>query len=165
MSLSARCRIGLLLLACAAAGIAPSAAAGSAGARAIAETIKADVARLVAGLNSHDPAAVTAYDSPDIVSMECGSPPSIGIEADREGFRSGFAHDPHWRVSLVDETVDVARSGDLAVYRGTYDEENGRAGVVMIHRTIFMAEFKRQEDGSWKMAWYSVSNTGPAHPK
>jgi ketosteroid isomerase-like protein len=132
---------------------------------AIAETIKTDVAQLVAGLNAHDAAKTTAYDGPDIISMECGSPSTIGVKADREGFKTGFDHDPLWRVSLIDETVDVASSGDLAVYRGTYNEDNSRAGVLMTHKTDFIAEFKRQEDRSWRIVWYSVSNMERSHPK
>lgn len=131
----------------------------------IAEAIETEVAQLVAGLNAHDPVKTTAYDAPDVISMECGSTPTVGIDADREGFRAGFAHDPLWRVSLIDETVDVANSGDLAVYRGTYHEDNGHKGVLMTHKTNFIAEFKRQPDESWKIAWYSVSNMEKAHPK
>lgn len=132
---------------------------------AIEETIKAAVAQIVAGLNAHDPIKTTAYDAPDIISMECGSPSTVGIEADREGFRQGFQHDPLWKVSLIDEAVDVATGGDLAVYRGTYHEDNGSNGVLMTHRTNFMAEFKRQSDGSWRMVWYSVSNMERPHAK
>ena len=131
----------------------------------IAKTIKTEVAQLVAGLNAHDPVKTTAYDAPDVISMECGSPPTVGIDADREGFRAGFAHDPLWRVSLIDETIEVASSGDLAVYRGTYHEDNGHEGVLMTHKTNFIAEFKRQPDESWKIVWYSVSNMEKAHPK
>lgn len=131
----------------------------------IARTIKAEVAQLVAGLNAHDPEKTTAFDAVDVISMECGSPPSVGIDADREGFKAGFAHDPLWRVSLIDETVDVAGSGELAVYRGTYHEDNSHEGALMTHKTIFLAEFKRQKDGSWKIAWYSVSNMEKSHPK
>ncbi|MBZ5653381.1 MAG: hypothetical protein LAO18_23205, partial [Acidobacteriia bacterium] len=68
-------------------------------------------------------------------------------------------------VSLIDEAVDVAGGGDLAVYRGTYNEDNGLDGVLMTHRTNFLAEFKRQSDGSWRMVWYSVSNMERSHPK
>ena len=132
---------------------------------AIAGSIKAAVAQVVAGINAHDPIKTTAFDAPDIVSMECGSPPTVGLEADREGFRRGFQHDPLWKVSLIDETVDVAGSGDLAVYRGIYNEDNGRDGVLMTHRTNFIAEFKRQGSGSWRIAWYSVSNMERSHPK
>lgn len=132
---------------------------------AIADTIKAAVAQVVAGINAHDPIKTTAYDAPDIVSMECGSPSTVGIEADREGFRLGFQHDPLWEVSLIDETVDVARGGDMAVYRGTYNEDNGSDGVLMTHKTNFIAEFKRQSDGSWRIVWYSVSNMERSHLK
>lgn len=165
MNLSACWKPSLLLLAFAAAGTASSTAAVSVDTAAIAETIKADVAQLVAGLNAHDAVKTTAYDAPNIISMECGSPPTVGVEADREGFKMGFARDPLWRVSLIDETVDVASSGDLAVYRGTYNEDNGRAGVLMTHKTNFIAEFRRQSDGSWRIVWYSVSNMEQSHPK
>ena len=155
----------LVLLAFAAAGTASPKAAVSADTAAIAKTIKADVAQLVAGLNAHDVAETTAYDAPNVISMECGSPSTIGVEADREGFKAGFAHDPAWRVSLIHEIVDVASSGDLAVYRGTYNEDYSRAGVLMTHKTNFIAEFKRQSDGSWRIVWYSVSNMERSHLK
>ncbi len=165
MNLSASWKPTLLLLAFAAAGSASWTAAASVDTAVIAKTIKADVAQLVAGLNAHDPVKTTAYDAPNVISMECGSPSTVGIEADREGFKMGFAHDPLWKVSLIDETVDVASSGDLAVYRGTYNEDNSRAGVLMTHKTNFLAEFKRQSDGSWKIVWYSVSKMEQSHPK
>ena len=69
-------------------------------------------------------------------------------------------------MSLIGETVDVAGSGDMAVYRGTYNEENSSAaGVLMIYKTNFIAEFKRERDRSWKIVWYSVSNMERSHAK
>jgi ketosteroid isomerase-like protein len=165
MNLSAYWKPSLLLLAFAAIGGASWRAVASVETAAIAETIKSDVAQLVAGLNAHDPVKTTSFDAPNVISMECGSSSTVGIEADREGFKTGFAHDPFWKVSLIDETVDVASSGDLAVYRGTYNEDNSRAGVLLTHKTNFLAEFNRQSDGSWKIVWYSVSNMEQSHPK
>jgi ketosteroid isomerase-like protein len=165
MNFSAYWKSGLLLLACAAVGAASSTATKSVDTTAIAETIKVDVAQLVAGLNAHDAVKTTAFDAPNIISMECGSPSTVGAEADREGFKMGFAHDPMWKVSLIDETVDVASSGELAVYRGTYNEDNSRAGVLMTHKANFIAEFRREIDGSWRIVWYSVSNMEASHPK
>ena len=164
ISLSWRARLFLFGLV-AVAGTSSWRAIASVDTTLIAKTIKAEVAQLAAGLNAHDPTKTTAYDAPDVISMECGSPPTVGIEADREGFKAGFAHDPLWKVSLIDETVDVASSGDLAVYRGTYHEDNGHEGVLMTHKTNFIAEFKRQPDDSWKIVWYSVSNMEKSHPK
>ncbi len=165
MNLYAFGRPSLLLLCFAVAGTESSAPAVSVDTTVIAETIKMDVAQLVAGINAHDAVKTTAYDAPNIISMECGSPSTFGVEADREGFKRGFARDADWRVSLIDETVDVASSGDLAVYRGTYNEDNSRAGVLLTHKTNFLAEFNRQSDGSWKIVWYSVSNMEQSHPK
>ena len=165
MDLYARRRLALLVVAIAVAWMASSAAAAPVDTTAVAETIKRNVAQLVAGLNAHDADKTTAFDAEKIISMECGSPPSTGIEADREGFKMGFARDPDWKVSLIDETVDVANSGDLAVYRGIYNEDNGRTGVLTTHKTNFIAEFKRQSDGSFKMAWYIVANMEPSHRK
>ena len=90
MNLSSYWKPGLLLLALAAAGSSPSSAAVSVDTAATAQTIKADVAQLVAGLNAHDVVKTTAFDAPNIISMECGSPSTIGVEADREGFKMGF---------------------------------------------------------------------------
>ena len=53
----------------------------------------------------------------------------------------------------------------MAVYRGIYNENNGSDGVLMTHKTNFIAEFKRQSDGSWRIVWYSVSNMERSHPK
>ena len=53
----------------------------------------------------------------------------------------------------------------MIVYRGTYNEDNGSDGVLMTHKTNFIAEFKRQADGSWRIVWYSVSNMERSHPK
>lgn len=165
MNRSAYWKPSLLLLAIASVGTASWTAEMSADKVAIAKTIKSDVARVVTGINAHDAVQTTAFDAPDIISMECGSPSTVGVEADRQGFKAGFDHDPFWKVSLIDETVDVASSGDLAVYRGTYNEENGNAGVVMTHKTNFLAEFRRQSDKSWRIVWYSVSNMERSHPK
>ena len=165
MSISAFVKISPLLIVLAVAAAKRPEFGRSVDNTAIAQTVKAAVAQVVAGLNEHDPVKTTSYDAPDIVSMECGSLPIRGAKADREGFADGFAHDAHWKVSLIDETVDVASSGELAVYRGTYNEENSREGVLLTHRTNFIAEFKRHGDGSWKMEWYIVANMEKSHPK
>lgn len=110
-------------------GVGHGQAAKSIDKKAAAETVRMDVAQIVAGLNAHDAAKTTAYDAPDVISMECGSPSAVGIDADREGFQTGFAHDPRWRVSLIAETVDVASSGDLARIGSGRDRLPGSSGA------------------------------------
>src|SRR5512142_1021709 len=88
---------------------------------AIAAKIEAQVAEMIAGINGKDADAATKYDSPDLISIESFSAPAVGRAADRAGFVESFKRNQGWHISKIDETVEVAKSGDLAVYRGTYD--------------------------------------------
>jgi ketosteroid isomerase-like protein len=132
---------------------------------AIAATIKTDVARMVAGINAHDVALATALDAPDLVSMESGRPPSIGAQADRDGLGMAFRESPSWRLALIDETVDVADAADMAVYRSTYDEDSTEAGRPMTHRVNYLAGFRRDPDGAWRVHWSVVCAQTRSHPK
>ena len=165
MERSACWKRGLLFSVFAVLGAAPAPAAQSVDRTEIARVIKGHVAQIVAGLNAHDPGKTTAFDAPNIVSMECGSPPTVGAAEDRDGFKEGFARDPMWHVRLIEETVDVAGSGDMAVYRGVYNEDGNRAGVLVTHKTNFIAEFQVEGDGRWRMAWYAVIAMESSHPK
>lgn len=120
---------------------------------------------MVAGINAHDPDKATAYDAPNVVAQEAGSPTMNGKAADRAGFKMAFGYAPSWRISLIEDSVDVAAAGDMAVYRGSYNEDSVDKGAPRTHVTRLIAEFRRQPDGSWTMPWYVVSPTGPSHPK
>ena len=131
----------------------------------IARTIKTDVAQLIAGINAHDVGRATAFDATDIVSMECGRPSSTTRAAEQSGLRDAFAHNPDWHVRLIDETVDVAKAGDMAVYRSTYYQDSSRSGQPTTQTVSFVAGFKREGDGSWKVAWSIVAPTETMHTK
>jgi hypothetical protein len=77
--------------------------------------------------------------------------------------RPKIAHS--WRLELIDETVDVASAADVAIYRSTYNENSIVRGVPMTHRVNFIAEFKRQPDHSWKIAWSVVCAQQRPHPQ
>ena len=131
----------------------------------IAATIRADVAEQIAGINAHDAARATAFEAADIISMESGRPASVGRDADMAGIKMAFQREPTWHLSLVDEAVDVARSGDMAVYRSTYNQDSTQSGVPATQRVNYIALFKRQADGTWKIAWSVVSNIEKSHKK
>jgi ketosteroid isomerase-like protein len=140
--------------------------ASAAGSKAeIARTIKSDVAELIAGLNAHDPDRATRFDAPDMVSMESGRPPSVGKDADRQGMTQAFQYAPSWHVGLVEETVDVSDSGDMAVYRSTYNQDFVNDGTPMTEKVNFLAGFLRQADGSWKIGWQVVCAQERPHKK
>ena len=133
---------------------------------AIAATTKGDVARIIAGINAHDATQATAFDAPDFISMEAGRPSSIGADADRTGLAMVFKAEPTWRLTVIDEAVDVADSGEMAVYRCTADQEfTAEDGTAMIEKMNYIASFRRNADGAWQVAWSMVAPIEKPHKK
>ena len=129
---------------------------------AIALQIKADVAEVIAGINAKDIAKATKFDAPDLISMESMRAPSFGAKADRDGLALAFQYTPSWHLSMIDEVVDVAKSNDMAIYRSTYSEDSLRDGAAFTHKGNYIAGFRRDPDGLWRIhwsviAWQSVS--------
>jgi ketosteroid isomerase-like protein len=127
----------------------------------IAVAIKADVAQLIADFNNHDATKATSQDAPDVVAMFHGAPNVVGAAADLASNQKGFAADPTQHVSVANETVDVAASGEMAVYRSTYvfNGTDSKTKKAFTENGNYLAGFKKQPDGSWKIAWSVVSNT------
>lgn len=123
---------------------------------AIAKQIEADVAEIVAGINAKDIGRATKFDAPDLVSMESMRPPSFGAKANYDGLSMAFKYAPSWHLSMIDEVVDVAESGEMAIYRGTYAEDSLRDGVPYTHKGNYIAGFRRDSDGMWRVHWSVV---------
>jgi ketosteroid isomerase-like protein len=132
---------------------------------AIASMIKADVAEMVAGINTKDIDKATKFDAPDLVSIESMREPSFGAKADRDGLSMAFKYAPSWYLSMMGETVDVAEAGDMAIYRGTYAEDSMRDGVPFTHKGNYIAGFRRDPDGMWRVHWSVVSWQSPSRKK
>ena len=127
--------------------------------------IRAEVADIVAGINAKDIDKATKYDAPDLVSMESGRAPSIGAKADHDGLSMAFKYAPTWHLTMIDETVDVSKSGDMAVYRGTYAEDSMRDGVPFTHTGNYVAGFRDDPDGVWRVHWSVIAWQSPSHKK
>jgi ketosteroid isomerase-like protein len=132
---------------------------------AIASEIKADVGEIIAGINSKDIGKATRFDAPELVSIESGREPSVGAKADRDGLSMAFKYAPSWHLRLIDETVDVAKAGDMAIYRGTYAEDSMRDGVPYTHTGNYVAEFRRDPDGMWRLHWSVIAWQSPSKKK
>jgi len=131
----------------------------------LSETIKAQVRDIVTGINTHNPALATKHDAPNIVVIEDGQQNTTGVAADLDGFKQALAAAPTWRVSLIDEIVDVPQSGDMAVYRSTYNEDSMHDNVPFTHKVNFISGWSRHETGAWMMDWYVVSQMEKSHKK
>ncbi len=131
----------------------------------VASQIKSDVAQIVAGINGKDIDRATKFDAPDLISMESMRPPSYGAKADREGLSMVFKYAPAWHLRMIDEAVDVAKSGDMAMYRSTYDEDSARDGAPYTHKVNYIAGFRRDADGMWRVHWSVVCAQSASHKK
>ena len=151
-----------LALSCSSAQVAAAAGPSRAG---IASKVKSEVAEIVSGINSKDVDKATKYDALDLFSMESGREPSVGAKADHDGLSMTFKYAPSWHLTLVEDAVDVAAAGDMAVYRGTYDEDSLHDGVPFTHRGNYVAGFKRDADGMWRVHWSVVAWQSASHRK
>jgi ketosteroid isomerase-like protein len=129
----------------------------------IADAIKADATQRIADVNAHDAAKLVAHDAADAVSMRHGRPNSVGTDAIEAAFKQTLADEPDLHVVLSDPTVEVAASGDLAVFRstttGTYTDLKTKQPVTTTSNSLL--GYKLQPDGSWKIEWSVLSDVGP----
>jgi ketosteroid isomerase-like protein len=132
--------------------------------RKISDAVKADAAQLVLDFNAHDAVRAAGHDAPDVIVMEGGAPNVTGAAADLAGFKKGFASDPTSKIACIDEAVDVAASGDMAIYRAIYDHSWTRTNTPVTRKVNFLAVYKPHADGSWKIQWYVLSGMEPAQP-
>ena len=129
----------------------------------IADAVKADVAQNVADFNAHDATKVASHDAADVIQMAHGQPNTVGLTADLASNQKGFAADPASHVTANTQGVDVAASGDMAVYRSTYvfNATDPKTKKPVTENGNYLAGYKLQPDGSWKIEWSIVSDTGP----
>jgi ketosteroid isomerase-like protein len=129
----------------------------------IADAVKADAVQRVADVNAHDPAKYASHFAADAVAMRSGRANAAGAAAIQADFAKALAATPDLHVVLSDPTVDVAASGDLAVFRGTSvateTDPTTHKSVTATRNTV--AEYKLQADGSWKIEWSVLSDTAP----
>ena len=127
--------------------------------------VRSEVAEIVAGINARDIDKATKYDASDLLSMESGRAPSMGSKADHDGLSMAFKYAPSWHLTMIDETVDVSKAGDMAVYRGTYAEDSTRDGVPFTHTGNYIAGFRHDPDGVWRVHWSVIAWQSPSHKK
>jgi ketosteroid isomerase-like protein len=128
----------------------------------VATAIKDDVHKLVTEFNAKDAVKAVAHDAPDVVFMFHGQPNVVGVEADLASTKQ-MVSDPRAYIQLGNETVDVADSGEMAVYRTSYRfvSTDPKTKADATERGNWLIGYK-QVDGKWKIAWNVVSDTGAA---
>jgi ketosteroid isomerase-like protein len=129
----------------------------------IADTIKSDVNQLSNDFNAHDAGRVTGHDAPDVVQMAHGQANTTGSAADLAANKQLFSYDKIARVTVANPSVDVAASGELAVYHSTYvyNFTNPKTKGPVTEHGNYLAGYQRQPNGSWRIEWSVLSDVGP----
>jgi uncharacterized protein (TIGR02246 family) len=120
---------------------------------AVADEVKAAIAIQVNAYAARDLDAMMGVMAPDYLWISSGQPNVSGDEAVRAGVAAQFA-DPALALSVSDETVEVAKSGDMAVYHSiySYTYTDAETQTPTTQTGNWVAVFRRQEDGSMKLA-------------
>jgi uncharacterized protein (TIGR02246 family) len=99
-----------------------------------------------------------SYYADDAVAFAPGMPAVIGKDNIRK-FLAGLVASPGLQMNIHIESVDVARSGDISIDRGTVDatttDKKGKASTQSIEYIIVR---KKQADGSWKIVADTSAN-------
>lgn len=155
----------LLVAGCNAA--APSAPTAPS-AEAVAREVKAAVRTQVDAYTTLDEAKAASILAPDIKTFFHGEPDVVGKAAAENAIKAQFAL-PAVKLEVSDESVDVAASGDLAVYHAQYrfGFTNPETKQPVVEVGNWVAIFKRQPDGVMKLSTDIVADTptpSPAQP-
>lgn len=126
---------------------------------------RTSIAGVSAAYNAHDATKAASYDAPDYVSMFHGFGTAVGPAADIESMKQQFA-DPATRFDLNIQSVDVSKAGDMAVVRSIYKFSftDPKTKKIASETGNWVAGFKRQPDGSLKLAWSIGADTPPPAP-
>jgi ketosteroid isomerase-like protein len=130
----------------------------------VGDEVKANMTEMVAAFAARDADKAVSWDAPDFVGMFHGVPNVSGQEGDRALTKEQVA-DPAMKFSVSNEVIDVAASGDLAVWRATYSYSFTDPATKQTRTEVgnWVVGWKRQADGTMKEAWGVVSDT-PAAP-
>lgn len=127
----------------------------------IAAAVKADAEASVADLNAKNVDKAVSHDAPNVVGMFHGAP-NINSPAEDSAQTKAQLADPAFKLTIANETVDVAQAGDMALFRATYvaNMTDPKTKKVITENGNWVVQYKPQSDGSWKMALSVVSDTG-----
>jgi uncharacterized protein (TIGR02246 family) len=105
-----------------------------------------------AAAQAKDAATFASFYTDDGILLLEGAPDAVGMPALKEG-TSGMMSDPNFSLSFGPDTVEVARSGDIAYDVGTYTlTMSGPDGTPVTQTGRYVDVWKKNAVGEWKVA-------------
>jgi uncharacterized protein (TIGR02246 family) len=115
------------------------------------DSVAAAMKGYVAALRTNDPASVSAWWTDDVVYMPANGPVVRGRAAFDSVLHGLFA--ANRLTDVVEHTDEILVDRDLAVQLGTYAETlQPPRGAAVIDRGRYTFVWRRQADGTWKVA-------------
>jgi len=127
----------------------------------IVDTIKANEVRSNADWAAHDVGKIVGFFAPHASVILPSAPVMHGTAALTAGIGQTL-NDPNFSLTFVSNRVLVAKSGDLAVARGTYKQSGTVNGEAVTTTGTYVTVFRPQPDGAWKAQWDIVTPGPPA---
>ena len=127
--------------------------------------VKADMTAVVAAVNARDAEKAVSHDAASFVGMFHGAPNTNG-PTEELAMTKQQLNDPNVKLEVSDTVVDVAASGDMAVWRGTYafTFTDPKTKGPVIEKGNWVTVYRAQSEGGWKQTLAVVSDTGLATP-
>jgi ketosteroid isomerase-like protein len=127
------------------------------------DTIRAGEVRWNEDLKSGNPSKVLAHYGADAQVILPDAPPVVGAAALRAMVASSM-NDPHFRLSFSSDSVQVPRSGEFAVVKGTYATTNTdpKTQAVQTSHGAFLDVYRPAGDGRWLVVWQMTAPDGPS---
>jgi ketosteroid isomerase-like protein len=125
--------------------------------------INAQVDAVNAAIKAKDADKLVSIDADDIRGYGGGGPDVASKDEDLKADKVMVA-DPAYGGSVKAEHLEVAKSGDLAVQTGSFDftGTNPQTKAVEHSTGHWVAGWRKDKDGAWKMAAIGVAPAGPA---
>src|SRR5690349_20739809 len=119
---------------------------------AVKQSIKADEAKWNKDVKAKDTEGLAGHYADDAFVVPPGAPPADGMTQIRQFYARALT-DPAIDVTIANDKVDVGSAGDLAYSRGHFSEKytDSKTGKVMTSTGSYLAVYKKQDDGSWKI--------------
>ena len=124
--------------------------AGAADADSVKQALKADETKWNKDFKAKDTEGLAGHYADDAYLVVPGLKPADGSTAIRQIYATAST-DPAFAVEFASDKVDVA--GDLAYARGKFTEKytDRKTGKAMTDSGSYLAVYKKQDDGSWKV--------------
>jgi uncharacterized protein (TIGR02246 family) len=160
MALLGAAALSLSLGACTKSGTS----SGAASPDSVKQSIKADEAKMNKQFEAKDTEGLAGHYTDDSYFVAPGVT-ADGSTAIRQVFANAST-DPAFKVHFASDKIDLGTAGAMAYARGKFSEKytDKTTGKVMSDSGTYLAVYKKQDDGSWKIV-EDVSAVDPASMK